>query len=301
MAIHGGAGALSKGRYSAEEVAAFKKGLDEALENGFQVLRRGGSAVDAVTQAVVSLENCPLFNAGRGSVLCADGRVQMDAAVMCGHTGRCGGVSVVETLKNPVLGARLVMEKTAHRLLAGKDADAFGKAMGLETQALDYFLVPRRQEQLVSARKHNSIQLDHDEDDDDSHTVGAVAMDESGHLAAATSTGGMTNKLPGRVSDSSVIGAGTFAEDSTLAFSATGTGDVFIQNVSGFDAHALMSYGKFSLKEACKKVLEKVHARGGYGGVIAISREGEIFMGFNSGGMFRASLDETGRKEIELF
>lgn len=305
LAIHGGAGALPRHLYSEEDINAFLKNLEIALEEGHRALRLGGSALDAVTMSVMSLENCELFNSGRGSVMAADESIQMDASIMCGRTSQCGAVTLVETIKNPILAARLVMEKTPHRLLGGPDADAFAREMGLQIEPRDYFVTPGRYEQLLEARKTGTIQLDHDGGEtiggDNSNTVGAVALDQKGNLAAGTSTGGMTNKMPGRVSDSSIIGAGTFADNSTLAFSATGTGDVFIQNVSAFDAHAMMAYGNAYLKEACQSVLKKVELKGGHGGVIALNTAGEIFMGYNSGGMFRASVDHLGQKVVEIF
>lgn len=292
LVIHGGAGAVYPGLYSEDEIKAYNQALQKTLDIGFEVLKNKGSAIDAVTAAVIELENNPLFNAGRGSVLCADGRIQMDAALMCGSTGECGGVTLVENIQNPILAARAVMEKTPHRLFGAKDAENLAKHFGLELKPPEYFRTPKRVEQLEDAKKRNTIELDHDSDN--SHTVGAVAVDAKGNLAAATSTGGMTNKKPGRVSDTSIIGAGTYADNQSLAISCTGTGDVFIQNVSSYDAHALMAYKGLGLDEACQQVLEKIKLRGGNGGVIAVNKQGKHFFGFNSGGMFRGVRNSEG-------
>lgn len=299
LVIHGGAGAISSDLYSEEELKEYKNTLSRSLQSSYSLLEKGATAIDAVSQAVRILEDCPMFNSGRGSVLCSDGRVQMDASIMCGKTLNCGAVTLVEEVKNPIMAARLVMERTPHRMLGSKDADQFARENGLDMATQDYFKTRRRVDQLIEAQKHGEIKLDHD--GDDSHTVGAVALDAKGNLAAATSTGGLTNKMPGRVSDSSIIGAGTFAHNETLAISATGTGDVFIQNVSCYDAHALMAYGKANLSEACSQILAKVHLRDGTGGVIAVTRAGEVFMGFNSGGMFRGAKTSQGREEVEIF
>lgn len=289
--------------YSKEEIKEYEDALLHGLRTGYSLLEKGASAVDAVAQAVKILEDFPIFNAGRGSVLASDGRIQMDASIMCGKTFRCGAVTLVERIRNPIMAARLVMERTPHRILGGADADQFAFENGLEMEEPEYFKIPHRVEQLKEAQERGLIQLDHDlgEGGDNSNTVGAVALDAKGHLAAATSTGGLTNKLPGRVSDSSIIGAGTYANNETLAISATGTGDVFIQNVSCYDAHALMAYGKASLSEACNQILARVHLHNGRGGVIALNRAGEVFMGFNSGGMFRGAKTSAGREEVGIF
>ncbi len=297
--IHGGAGAISPDRYTPAEIKAFETGLNESLNAGYKILADGGTALDAVSAAVISLENSPLFNAGRGSVLCADGRIQMDAGLMCGKSHSCGAVTLVERIKNPIVAARQVMEKTRHRLLGGRDAEAFAAEQGLELMDPEYFHTELRAKQLTQAQKQGLVLLDHD--NDDSNTVGAVALDQFGNIAAATSTGGMTNKLPGRVSDTSIIGAGTFADNNTLAFSATGTGDVFIQNVSAHDAHARIAYKGESLTQACDAVLADVLTRGGEGGVIALNSKGETYLGFNSAGMFRALKSDTGETLIKIF
>lgn len=298
LVIHGGAGSVHPGLYSEDEIKSYEIALQKVLDIGFRVLEQKGSAIDAVTAAVCELEDVPLFNAGRGSVLCADGRIQMDAAIMCGESEGCGGVTLVESIQNPILAARLVMEKTPHRLFGGKDAELLAQKYDLAMKPFDYFCTEKRAEQLKDAQKRNSIELDHD---GDSHTVGAVAVDINGNVAAATSTGGMTNKKPGRVSDTSIVGAGTYANNKSLAISCTGTGDVFIQNVSSFDAHALIHYKGMDLDSACQVVLDKVKEKGGNGGLIAVNSQGQHFMGFNSGGMFRGVRNSNGQNSYAIF
>jgi len=300
LLIHGGAGAIRRENHSEEEMDEYKKALSLSLEQGFRTLSEGRSAEEAVVEAVKVLEDCPLFNSGKGSVLCSDGRVQMDASIMCGQNSDCGAVTLVEQIKNPILMARYVMRHTPHRILGSKDADALARELGFEMESQDYFVTEKSKFHLIEAKKKGLIQLDHDEGDS-SQTVGAVALDQNGNLAAATSTGGLTNKFPGRVSDSSIPGAGTFANNKTLAFSATGTGDIFIQNMSGFDAHSQMLYGKASLSEACQSVLEKVKSKGGRGGVLGLTSSGQSFMGFNSLGMFRGMKGSDGSFQIEVF
>tara|TARA_Y100001935_G_scaffold255605_1_gene269897 strand:- start:4583 stop:5494 length:912 start_codon:yes stop_codon:yes gene_type:complete len=300
LLIHGGAGAVRRDHYSNQEISEYKKSLKEVLDFGVEQLAHEQSAEDVVVKVVSLLEDNPLFNSGRGSVLTSDGRVQMDAAVMCGQDGSCGAVTLAESIKNPVQMAQWVMRKTPHRLLGGRDVDLLAKAQGFQMEDVDYFVTEKRREQLAAAKAKGAIQLDHDSEDH-SQTVGAVALDVFGNVAAATSTGGLTNKMPGRVSDSAIVGAGTFADNQSLAFSATGTGDVFIQNMSGFDAHALMVYSKKSLSEACDEVLEKVKVRGGRGGVIALRANGESYMAFNSLGMFRGQMDSEMKWEVAIF
>lgn len=299
LVIHGGAGVLPANVYTSEEIGEYKACLKESLRLGFSVLKDKGSAMDAVVAAVQVLEDSPLFNAGRGSVLNSAGDIQMDASIMCGATGRCGGVTLVEHIKNPILAAKMVMTKTPHRLLGGRDLEALAQKHQLEFEQKNYFKTERRAAQLREAQLEGSILLDHD-NGDNSNTVGAVALDHLGNLAAGTSTGGMTNKFPGRISDSSIIGAGTYANNETLAVSGTGTGDVFIQNVSCFDAHALMLYSNLSLTESCNKVLEKLRKAGGHGGLIALNTRGEAFLGFNTGGMFRGLIQDNGRLEVSI-
>lgn len=298
VVIHGGAGSLPKNLYKDHEIEEYKSALNEVLNMSYELLLQDKSALDVVCHAVSLLEDCPLFNAGRGSVLSADGRIQMDASLMCGNTLKSGAVTLVEKVKNPIQAARLVMEKTPHRLLGAKDVENLARDHGLKLENLEYFRTGKRVSQLEEARRSGKIILDHD---DNSNTVGAVALDKNGNIAAATSTGGLTNKLSGRVSDSSIVGAGTYANNESLAISATGTGDVFIRNVSCYDAHALMTYSHLGLGEACEKVLVKLKSGGGHGGVIALNRSGDVYLGFNSGGMFRGVKSSSGRSEVDIF
>jgi len=291
IVIHGGAGLIRPDRYTQAELGQYEIALESCVDAGYGALDSGASALEAVTLAVRMLEDCPQFNAGRGSVLNAEGKVQMDASIMCGATKKCGAVTLIENVKNPILAAKMVMDRTPHRMLGGADAETLARFYGLEFADPSYFILPLRQEQLQRARESHRIELDHSsikKSCQDSNTVGAVAFDKAGNLASATSTGGLTNKLPGRVSDSSIIGAGTFADNSTLAISGTGMGEFFIQNVLAFDVHAKMKYAGFSLREAVQRGLEELNLAGGEGGVIALNRAGEINITFTTEGMFRA-------------
>jgi beta-aspartyl-peptidase (threonine type) len=250
------------------------------------------SALDVVTEAVRLLEECPLFNAGIGSVFTRDETHELDACVMDGITLKAGAVAGVSHLRNPVLAARLVMENSPHVLLTGAGAEQFAVAHGMESVSPDLFSTPERYQQLLDARSEGITQLDHTAPLDENTkmgTVGAVALDKAGNLAAATSTGGMTNKLPGRVGDSPLPGAGCYANNATAAVSCTGTGEVFIRALAAYDITALMDYGGLSLAEACERVvMEKLPALGGVGGLIAVDHEGNVALPFNSEGMYRA-------------
>jgi beta-aspartyl-peptidase (threonine type) len=250
------------------------------------------SALDVVTEAVRLLEECPLFNAGIGSVFTRDETHELDACVMDGITLKAGAVAGVSHLRNPVLAARLVMEESPHVLLTGAGAEQFAFEHGMEAVSPDLFSTPERYQQLLEARSAGVTQLDHTAPLDETTkmgTVGAVALDKAGNLAAATSTGGMTNKLPGRVGDSPLPGAGCYANNATAAVSCTGTGEVFIRTLAAYDITALMDYGGLSLSEACERVvMEKLPALGGVGGLIAVDHEGNVALSFNSEGMYRA-------------
>jgi beta-aspartyl-peptidase (threonine type) len=256
------------------------------------MLEAGESALDVVTEAVRLLEECPLFNAGIGSVFTRDETHELDACVMDGVTLKAGAVAGVSRLRNPVLAARLVMEESPHVLLTGSGAEAFAFGHGMEPVSPDLFSTDARFQQLLEARSAGMTQLDHAAPLDETikmGTVGAVALDKAGNLAAATSTGGMTNKLPGRVGDSPLPGAGCYANNATAAVSCTGTGEVFIRALAAYDITALMDYGGLSLSEACERVvMEKLPALGGVGGLIAVDREGNVALPFNSEGMYRA-------------
>jgi beta-aspartyl-peptidase (threonine type) len=294
IAIHGGAGTILRSGLTPELEAAYKNALKEAIELGDKILAQGGCALDAVTQAVVLLENNELFNAGKGSVFNHEGKHEMDAAIMDGKTLMAGAVSGIKNIKNPILVAKNVMEKSEHVFLANNGAADFAIQMNLEMAPDDYFFVEHRYEQYKKAKEEGQVVLDHTmpaEPDSDKKfgTVGAVALDNNGDIAAATSTGGMTNKKWGRVGDTPIIGAGTYANNKTCAISCTGHGEYFIRSVVAYDISCLIEYAGLTLKEACDKVVnEKLVKLGGEGGLIAIDTKGNIEMPFNSEGMYRA-------------
>jgi L-asparaginase / beta-aspartyl-peptidase len=292
IAIHGGAGTITKNSLTPEMEIAYRNGLKKAIETGNKILEEGGTALEAVAQSVKQLEDNELFNAGRGSVFNHEGKHEMDAAIMEGKTLMAGAVSGVKNIKNPIFLAKAVMEKSDHVLLAGTGAMDFAKEMKLEFAPDEYFFVQHRYNQLLNAREEGRIQLDHapkETNEKKFGTVGAVALDLHGNIAAATSTGGMTNKKWGRVGDSPIIGAGTYANNNTCAISCTGHGEFFIRAVVAYDVSCLMEYKNLSLREACDKVvLDKLVKIGGEGGLIAIDANGNIEMPFNSEGMYRA-------------
>ena len=297
IAIHGGAGTITRAAMSPAKEAEYTAALSAVLEAGQRVLANGGSALDAVTEAVRLLEDCPLFNAGRGSVLTHAGTYELDAAIMDGATLGAGAVACVKHLRNPVLAARAVMEKSQHVLFAGEGAEAFAQAQGLELVTPDYYFTQARTDQWARARADSGTTLlDHDaatlaaepiDPDTKFGTVGAVAFDAQGRLAAATSTGGVTNKQVGRVGDTPIVGAGCFADD-VAAVSATGTGEMFIRTVAAYDVAAQMRYAGVPLQEAARRVvMEKLPAIEGRGGLIAVDREGNVTLPFNTEGMYR--------------
>lgn len=292
IAIHGGAGAISRQQMSAQKEHEYVTALSDIVESVQKMLESGASALDAVTEAVRQLEECPLFNAGIGSVFTAAENHELDACVMDGNSLQAGAVAGVKHLRNPVLAARLVLEKSPHVMMIGEGAEAFAEAEGMELVNNSLFSTDMRFQQLLEARSHGQFILDHDAPLDERQkmgTVGAVALDANGNLAAATSTGGMTNKLPGRVGDTPLVGAGCYANNASVAVSCTGTGEVFIRTLAAYDIAALMEYGNLSLLEACERVvMEKLPALGGSGGLIAIDREGNVVLPFNSEGMYRA-------------
>jgi L-asparaginase / beta-aspartyl-peptidase len=300
LAIHGGAGTILREQITPALEREYLEALTAILKEGQRRLAAGAAALDVVTAAVVAFEDCPLFNAGRGAVYTEAGTHEMDAAVMDGRNRRAGAVACVHAIKNPVLGARLVMERSGHVLLVGEGAEAFARQNGLELADKAYFDTPERYAQLQKARAAGASALDHDAaawqwrpgapiDPDTKHgTVGAVARDAAGELAAATSTGGMTNKRIGRVGDSPVIGAGCYADSRTVAVSSTGTGESFMRLVAAHDIAALMEYRGLSLPEAAEEVvMRKLPALGGRGGVVAVDRQGNVAMPFNTEGMYR--------------
>lgn len=289
IVVHGGAGTIRKSEMSAEAEQLYKTALKEALNAGFTLLEQGEHALAAAEAAVAYLEDCPLFNAGRGSVFTFEGKHEMDAAVMRGDTLDAGAVAGVSNVKNPVRLASSVMKNSDHVLLCGAGAEAFAREQGIEFCPDEYFFSDFRYKQWQSVRNTDRVMLDHSADTEKKFgTVGAVAVDAFGNVAAATSTGGMTNKRYGRIGDSPLIGAGTYANNATCAVSCTGNGEYFIRAVAAYDVSCLMEYQGFSLKEACAKVVqEKLVHIGGEGGLIAVDGKGSVEMVFNSEGMYR--------------
>ena len=293
IAIHGGAGAITRALLSQEQELRYIQALSDIVETGQRMLEDGRSALDVVTEAVRLLEECPLFNAGIGAVYTRDETHELDACVMDGNTLNAGAVAGVSHLRNPILAARLVMEHSPHVMMIGEGAENFAIAQGMERVSADIFSTPERYAQLLAARTAGETVLDHSasplDENNKMGTVGAVALDMFGNLAAATSIGGMTNKLPGRGGDSPLVGAGCYANNASVAVSCTGTGEVFIRALAAYDIAALMDYGGLSLSEACERVvMEKLPALGGSGGLIAIDHEGNVALPFNSEGMYRA-------------
>ncbi|EYS98091.1 isoaspartyl peptidase [Cupriavidus sp. SK-4] len=304
IAIHGGAGTITRAAMDAAREREYIEALQHVLQAGQRILAEGGSALDAVTEAVRLLEECPLFNAGKGAVLTHAGTYELDAAVMDGATLEAGAVACVTRLRNPVLAARAVLDHSEHVLFAGAGAEAFAEAQGLELVAPDYYFTQARHDQWQRARGTAGMALlDHDaaalaaqgkasaadpiDPDSKFGTVGAVACDSRGNLAAATSTGGVTNKRVGRVGDTPVIGAGCYADD-VAAVSATGTGEMFIRTVAAYDVSAQMRYAGLSLEDSARRVvMEKLRAINGRGGLIAVDRAGNVTLPFNTEGMYR--------------
>jgi L-asparaginase / beta-aspartyl-peptidase len=300
MAIHGGAGTLPRADMSADAERRYRAGLKEAIDAGFAELAAGGTSMDAVTRAVVLLEDNPLFNAGKGAVFTLDGRNELDASIMDGSTLKAGAVCGVTRIRNPVQLARAVMEKSEQVMLAGAGAEEFAAAQGFSFVPQSYFYTPERWMQLERIRSGDAglsaLTISH------IGTVGAVAVDARGRLAAATSTGGMTGKRYQRIGDSPIIGAGTYADDRSCAVSATGHGEVFIRTVVAHDICSRMRFGGRSVGEAVREVvLGELPALGGEGGVIAIDARGEIAIEFNSEGMFRASRREGEEMRIGIY
>ncbi|MXP61364.1 isoaspartyl peptidase/L-asparaginase family protein [Pantoea sp. Taur] len=313
IAIHGGAGAITRAAMSAEKEQHYRQQLHAIVTAGQQILATGGSALDAVTEAVRLLEECPLFNAGKGAVFTHQGTHELDASIMDGRTLDVGAVAGVNHIRNPILAARKVMENSPHVLFIGAGAEAFAAEQGLEQVAPDFFSTPERWEQLQRALSSQQMVLDHDgaaqshsddplDPDRKFGTVGAVALDLQGNLAAATSTGGMTNKQVGRVGDSPLVGAGCYANNETVAVSCTGTGEVFIRTLAAYDVSAQMEYGGRSLQQATANVIhDKVQELEGSGGLIAVDSHGNVALPFNSEGMYRGFAYVGGEVEVAIY
>ena len=313
LAIHGGAGTINKNSDAAQQ-AAYHAGLQAALQAGQAILAQGGSAQAAVVAAVVVLEDCPLFNAGRGAVMTADGLHEMDASVMDGRDLSAGAVAAISRIKNPVLLAQAIKQDGRCVFLCGAGAERFARSLGLEEKPFGYFSTRERMAQLQAVRqRENATALDHDvatnaataapiQEGSKMGTVGAVARDQAGNLAAATSTGGMTNKRPGRIGDSPIIGAGCYADNQSVAVSCTGTGEHFIRTVLAHQIAARIQFGGQSLAEATQAaVQESLAAIGGRGGLIAIDAAGNLQMPFNTSGMYRAWWREGEAAQSAIF
>ena len=325
IVIHGGAGTITRANLSPEKEKAYRDGLNAALQKGYAVLKNGGTSVQAVEAAITLMENSPLFNAGKGAVFTHEGKNELDASIMDGKTLKAGAIASVTTIKNPIKAAIAVMEKSPHVMLIGKGAERFAKEQGIEIVPPSYFYTEARFKALKKAKAEEHIELDHTEKGKNQikknpktgalnkgdliftegkkfGTVGCVALDQFGNLAAGTSTGGMTNKRFGRVGDAPIIGAGTYANNNTCAVSATGHGEFFIRSVVAYDISALMEYKGLSLKEASEEVvMKKLVERGGEGGIIALDREGNISMPFNSAGMYRGYTRSDGSSEVLIY
>lgn len=307
LVIHGGAGTIKKSLMMPEKEAAYRAALQSALNAGEQILQNGGSSIDAIEATIKILEDSPLFNAGKGAVFTNQERVELDASFMDGASLQAGAISGVTSIKNPVVAARQVMEHSEHVMLSGIGAEAFADQQGLEMVQNNYFHTEHRLNQLRRKKQQaqaNTPEVDHIAEPVEKKygTVGAVALDKEGNLAAATSTGGMTNKRFGRVGDSPIIGAGTYANNETCAVSCTGYGEYFIRHVVAYDVSARMMYADMSLKEAGDAIIHEVlKEKGGTGGLISIDRQGNIHMPFNTEGMFRGFVRADGASEIYIY
>lgn len=309
IVIHGGAGAIKKEYMSDSLELAYNHILDSAISLGYQMLADNYSSVDVVTRVITIMENSPLFNAGKGAVFTHDEENELDASIMMGSTKQAGAVAGVKTVKNPILLAQQIMENSPHVMMAGRGAEAFAQKMGLELVSSDYFRVESRlrslkrvKEQEIEQASLETSSLDEAIQNKKFGTVGCVALDKNGDIVAGTSTGGMTNKRWGRIGDSPIIGAGTYADNATCGVSSTGWGEFFIRGVIAYDIAAMMGYAGMSLKESANKVIqEKLPEMGGDGGIIALDRYGNVTMEFNTDGMYRAAVNGQGEKTIAIY
>ena len=316
LVIHGGAGTILRKNMSPEKEQAYLKALKAALDKGYAILEQGGTALDAVEAAVKVMEDDPLFNAGKGAVFTNEGTIELDASIMNGATQSAGAVAGVKTIKNPITAARAVMEKSTHVMMVGTGAEKFAAQQGITIVPPSYFHTEDRWQGWQRVKREDSLktELDHGNKKNNSGvrqpenrdskygTVGAVALDQQGNLAAATSTGGMTNKRFGRVGDSPIIGAGTYANNSTCAISCTGWGEYFIRLVMAKTVSDMMEFGGWSLEKATQEmIMKRLPALKGDGGLIAVDKEGNIAMPFCTEGMYRGYVDRNGKKEIRIY
>ena len=310
IVIHGGAGGIKREYFTEEQQEAYNQKLQEALDAGYKILENGGISLDAIQAAINVMEDSELFNAGKGAVYNSNGNQEMDAAIMDGKTLNAGAVAGVNHIKNPILAARVVMDSTSHVLLSGKGAEIIASKYGVEMVDSTYFYTEKRLNQLKEIQGKEKTQLNNTAflvknkliDDHKYGTVGAVAMDKNGNIAAGTSTGGMTNKKYGRIGDVPIIGGGTYANNLTCGISATGTGEYFIRTVAAKEVSSLIQYNQKTPKEALHEVLfNQIGPLGGEGGMILIDKNGGVFWDFNSTGMFRAYKKSNGDSKIEMF
>ncbi|MBG2874989.1 isoaspartyl peptidase/L-asparaginase [Proteus alimentorum] len=312
LVIHGGAGTITKDTITPEQEKEYKEKLTEALNAGYAVLNSGGTSIEAVQKSINVMEDSPLFNAGKGAVFTHDGRNELDASIMDGKTRKAGAVAGVTTVKNPINAAIAVMEKSPHVMMVSNGADLFAKEQGLIIVDPSYFKTEHRWQQLQKAIEKEQVVLDHDGKtaalfvdpmmyDYKYGTVGAVALDQHGNLAAGTSTGGMTNKRYGRVGDSPIIGAGNYADNETVAVSATGSGEMFIRTLTAFNIAAQVKYKNLPLEEAAQNALDEVKAINGSGGVIVLDKTGNYTMSFNSEGMYRGTIGNDGKPVVAIY
>ena len=306
LVVHGGAGTIERSKMTPEKEQEYRAGIENALRTGREILQANGSSLAAVEAAVRVLEDDPHFNAGKGSVFTSAGKIEMDAAIMDGKTLAAGAVAGIEHVRNPIVLARAVMEKSKHVMMVGAGAEKFAKGHGIETVDPKYFFTQDRWDAFQKIKAAEKAGADGSKkfiiSDAERHgTVGAVARDAQGNLAAATSTGGTTNKLPGRVGDSPVIGAGTYADNATCAVSCTGDGEFFIRAAVAHQVSALMELREMSLSEAAERALAHAEKLGGTGGLIAVDKNGNVAMPFNTSGMYRGHIREDGKFVIEIY
>ncbi len=310
LAIHGGAGTILKKHMSDSLERAYVAELTKSLREGYRVLQTGGTSVEAVSAAIQIMEDSPLFNAGKGAVFSHDGENEMDASIMDGKTLQAGAVAGVHSIRNPITAAKAVMEQSEHVMMVGKGAEEFASSKGIVLVDPSYFWTKPRWEALqkILERDKESTALDHDDKqsnnkkyvDEKFGTVGCVALDQQGALAAGTSTGGMTNKKYGRVGDSPIIGAGNYANDQ-VAISCTGWGEYFIRSVAAYDVAAIVAYTKLPLMQAAQAVIDKIESLGGDGGMIVLNKDGQVAMPFNTAGMYRGTITEDGTVEVAIY
>lgn len=311
IVIHGGAGTIKKSKMSPEKEKAYMDKLEESVRAGYDILKNGGSSADAVVKAIQVMEDAPIFNAGKGSVFTHHETNEMDASIMTGNDLNAGAVAGVKNVKNPIMLARKIMEDSPHVMLSAEGASIFAKEKGLEIVNPEYFFTKRRFKSLQRIKEKMKTELDHDEKkafydseikDSKFGTVGCVALDKNGNITAGTSTGGMTNKRWNRIGDSPIIGAGTYAKNTTCGVSSTGWGEYFIRLGVALDISNQMEYKKISLKEATKDVIQnKLTKLGGTGGVIALDKSGNIVYEFNTAGMYRASMNDKGELDVKIY